>query len=152
MSQTDPLLLAFVHASDAPCPACHAPLRDIQEDRCPACREELTLDVAMADPCTRHIALGALALGLGFGFCASFVGLIIASLAQQGLANTDRVLRLLPIFIGAPTLGAALLLWVLMRRRVRSLSTRSRHLAVAGCCLLTFAFVAWLAVNVIMEP
>lgn len=152
MSQTDPLLLAFIRDSDAPCPVCRASLRDIQDDRCPACREDLVLDVAMADPCTRHIALGALALGLGFGFCSSFLGLIVVSMLQSRVGDPDRLFRMLPIFIGAPVLGVALLLWVLKRRRIRSLSVRSRHLAVAACCLLTLAFVAWLAINVLREP
>lgn len=148
MSQADPLLLKFIRSNDAPCPACNAPLRDIHEDRCPVCREDLVLDVALADPCTRHIALGALALGLGFGFCTSFLAMLLVAMLRENI-NTAALSRLLPIFVGAPTLGAALILWVRMRRRIRTLPATSRTLAVVACFLLSISFVAWLAINVL---
>ncbi len=155
MSQINPLLLKFIRAHDSPCPICRLSLAGMEADRCPHCDEELVLDVAMSDPCTRHLVLGAVGLSVGFGFCASLTGILVADMVQLHhqfpVAVSPILLRFLPLFLGVPVLGAALIVWIRSRRRIRTARVRTRWLGVLACWLLTAGFVAWLAINIILD-
>jgi hypothetical protein len=154
MSRIDPLLLKFVRTLASPCPICRRSLAGMEADRCPHCGEDLVLDVAMSDPCTRHLVLGAVGLGVGFGFCTSLAAILMVQILNYpnfaGSAAPD-LLRFLPLFLGVPVLGVALIVWIRSRRRIRSASGRRRWLGVLACWLLTAGFVGWLAVNIILE-
>jgi hypothetical protein len=150
MIHTDPLLLEFIQAADARCPVCTQPLHAIQDNRCPSCTEDLVLDVGLSDPCTRPLALGALGLGLGFGFNASLGGIILADALRRGFGGVPWM-RVLPLHVGAVILAIALIVWVRSKRQIRAMAPPTRRLAVISCWLLSAAFVACLAVNVIFR-
>jgi hypothetical protein len=149
MTPPDPLLAEFVRIHRVNCPACQHSLQELRDNHCPRCNEDLMLDVAMADPCTRHLALGAIGLALGFGFNAFLGGILLVEQLRRGGGMVW--LRILPLYVGALVLGVALLLWLSSRRRVRAWSRAARWSAVTGCWLLTIAFVTWLAINVILR-
>jgi hypothetical protein len=138
------LLHEFIARTSPRCPECRAPLAPMPDDRCPTCRSALILGLGMAEPASRHIVAGTVALALGFGFNASLASIVLASNIPGVVWN-----RVIPVFIGSVVMGFALLWWYWKRSRVRVLPIADRRLAVAFCWLLALSFPTWLAFNIV---
>lgn len=152
MSQIDPLMSRFIDQHAPSCPLCRHALVGMSTTRCPHCREDLVLDVAMSDPSTRHIALGAIGLGIGFGFFVSMTGIMFSEISRRSPHSSPFPwLTFLPILLGGPILGLALVFWIRFRRLVRAATPLKKWVAVLACWFLTLGLVAWLLINIILD-
>src|SRR4051812_12100108 len=63
----DPQLLGFVHDRDVSCPGCGYNLRNLRNDRCPECGEQLELGLRLAEPRQAAPIAGLVGLAAGMG-------------------------------------------------------------------------------------
>lgn len=149
-NQTE-LLRMFLAQGDVPCPSCGYNLRGLAVPHCPECNQELTLRVNLAEPRLGPF-IGALS-GLLAGAGASAVCLLLVAYftVRWGLPSRREFFPVVVLPTLALTMSGSLALLlsaVRGRRWFRSLAPGSRRLLIAGCWLLTVAYVLCFAITV----
>jgi len=131
-------LTAYLRERDVPCPACHAPLRNLAADVCPDCGNELALTLGTVDaPLRTWIPMAVASLAsAGVGF------FMIALVVQNGPPPyQDHAIFWLVWFFAASVPLAALV--ILARRRFLRLSRATQQRLSIG--YVTIVFIAFLA-------
>src|SRR3954454_6328468 len=83
----DPQLLSFVRDRDVECPGCGYNLRNLCNDRCPECGEEIQLGVRLAEPKQAAPIAGLVGLAAGFGLgglLLIYIAIVVIFMDQGG--------------------------------------------------------------------
>jgi hypothetical protein len=143
-------LLSFVAARDVPCPACGYSLRGLRGACCPECGERLELRVGLSEPRMRLWIGGLVGLAAGAGFNGLL--LIYAGIMMWGGGRMRGRGFLDPFvlhnLVGALVGGGLLTLWLVLRRRIRTMPAGVRALLAALAWALAIVNVALFAVYV----
>jgi hypothetical protein len=146
----DPQLLGFVHDRDVLCPGCGYNLRNLRNDRCPECGEQLELGLRLAEPRQAAPIAGLVGLAAGMGLGGLLlVYAVIVMIRMPGVYRGGEWNRFLGFnATGFIVHGVALLLWVRNWRWLRRLNAWPRWLFVAAAWAMPLVFVVLLATYV----
>ena len=141
-------LRSYLAGRDEPCPNCAYNLRDLTGDRCPECGQELTLRVQLAEPRLAAFLTGLIGLSAGAGFSGLILiyWLIAVWIVRVG-ATAPGFVRV--TLIGLAVQTAALLAWLRLRSRLRTLAPLPRWSLAAGCWVLSLANLVWFTLTIL---
>jgi len=133
------LLRQYLGSRDVPCPHCQYNLRNLTNDVCPECGEQITLRLQALDPRQAAAIAGLVALSAGAGLN----GLLLIYWAAVMIfydRNYGGWWKFLAInAIGFVVLGALLALWLIKWKQIRRLAKNQRWLLVGACAFATLA-------------
>ena len=125
MSDHQDLFFQFIGRGGARCPICSYSLDGLREPRCPECGEPLGLAVRGESMRRGAWIVGLIAWSAGFGLYGIFVPL---ALVMSGGPPA----RLWSFYLGTVITWPALAVWLLIARRFRLWSPRTRQLLAEG--------------------
>ncbi|MCC6909117.1 MAG: hypothetical protein IT430_14335 [Phycisphaerales bacterium] len=145
-SASPTLLEQHLAACDDACPMCGYNLHNLRGDKCPECGQELTLQIALAEPRMAAFITGLVGLAAGAGFCGfALIITIIESLMYDYWDWGDTSM----LAIGAVAFTFVVIVWCRRSARIRRMSSSSRWKFAVGAWLLPilavalFALIAW---------
>lgn len=134
-SQRSQLMQEFLAGRDFECPACRYNLRNLQNDRCPECGEQLVLRLSSAEPRQGACIAGLVGLASGAGFSGLLLlyFLLMIFVVDRGMPPNRAMVYLAIMFSGLLIEGGLLLFWIKHWYRIRRLGGGWRAALVAGC-------------------
>jgi hypothetical protein len=132
-STDDAMLIAFLAAHHASCPACKYDLYQLQQPRCPEYGRELSLTIGVVEPYLRTWVATAVLLCANAGVGIMFtLGMIKTLLSSHGAFPREATLWIIfSYYMAAIPLGAIFLWWRSWFVRLGRATQRNMLIAVA---------------------